>query len=137
MIEIRNLSFNYEDSDETLKNINLLINRNEKVSIIGKSGCGKTTLLLLLSGIYKPTSGEIYINNSLLKDVRKETGIIFQSGGLFPWKTVYQNLSLAIKSNNSNVTKEEINEKIDSVLKELDIYEHKHKYLKELSGGQR
>ncbi|NLG82348.1 MAG: ABC transporter ATP-binding protein [Bacilli bacterium] len=136
MIEIRNLSFNYEDSEETLKNINLSINKHEKVSIIGKSGCGKTTLLLLLAGIYKPTSGEIYINDKLLTNVRKETGIIFQSGGLFPWKTVYQNLSLAIKSNNSNITKTEMNEKIDNVLRELDIYEHKHKYLKELSGGQ-
>lgn len=137
MIEIRNLSFQYGDQLDVLKGINLEIKEHEKISVIGKSGCGKSTLLLLLAGILKPNQGLITIQNKPLSDVRKETGIIFQNGGLFPWKTVEQNLMLAIKANHPSASKLEIQARIDQVLTELDILEHKHKYLKALSGGQK
>jgi NitT/TauT family transport system ATP-binding protein len=135
MIKINNLVFHYEHDQNTLNHIDLHIKKNEKISIIGKSGCGKTTLLFLLAGILKPKQGQITIHDKLLDNVRKETGIIFQSGGLFPWKTVYDNLALGLKQ--SSLTKLEMKRRIDQVLETLDILPFKHRYMKELSGGQK
>lgn len=62
MIEIKNLSFKYKNGVEVLKNINLQIHEGEVVSIIGKNGSGKSTLARLISGITKPSSGEIFVD---------------------------------------------------------------------------
>ncbi len=135
MIDIKDLTFEYIENQPVLKSLNLSINKNEKISIIGRSGCGKTTLLLLLAGLLKPNSGTIRINEEELIDIRKETGIIFQNGGLFPWKTVYENCALGLKAR--HVSKKEIEEKINSVLINLEINHLKNLYIKDLSGGQK
>lgn len=135
MIEINNLSFQYNLDNNVLDNINLNIKKNEKVTIIGKSGCGKTTLLYLLACILKPSKGNILINKKPLNQMRSRTGVIFQNGGLLPWKSVYDNLALGLKSN--KYSKTQINEKVVQVLNELDILDIKDKYIKNISGGQK
>lgn len=135
MINIKHLTFQYLENQPVLDNLSLELDRNEKISIIGRSGCGKTTLLLLLAGILKPTGGTIEINKEPLLDVRTETGIIFQNGGLFPWKTVYGNCALGLKAR--DIHKKEIDIKINQVLDNLEISHLKDKYLKDLSGGQK
>jgi len=119
MIEIQNVSFGYNLYNQVINDINLSIKRNQKITVIGKSGCGKTTLLYLLASILKPVSGEISINQQKLVDMRKETSIIFQNNGLFPWKTVYGNLMLGLKS--KNLPQPYCKDKINSVLDELNI----------------
>ncbi len=135
MIELKNLSFYYEKAKEVIKDINLEIKKNEKITIIGKSGCGKSTLLFLLGAIYKPTSGEILFNGEILNTFRKDTSIIFQDNGLFPWKTVYQNLELGLKVR--KIPKKEIEARIHKVLNKLGIEAYRHSYIKNLSGGQK
>ncbi len=135
MIEIKNLSFGYKSNELLLKNLNLIISKEQKISIIGRSGCGKTTLLMLLAGIISDYEGRIIINNENLTEMRSETGVVFQNGGLFPWKTVYGNLALGLKA--KKVDRIEIDRKISRVLKDLGIDNLKNKYLKELSGGQK
>lgn len=135
MIKMSNVSYQYQVQEEVIKNVNLTLNKNEKVTIIGKSGCGKSTLLFLLAGILKPNHGKIEIDNQLLEGYRNDTSIIFQNGGLFPWKTVFQNLDLGLKIR--KVDKRTREEKIDLILNELKITELKYRYLKQLSGGQK
>ncbi|QVK17939.1 ATP-binding cassette domain-containing protein [Mycoplasmatota bacterium] len=135
MININHLTYQYLDNQPVLSNLNLKLARNDKISIIGRSGCGKTTLLLLLAGLLKPTDGEIEIDGEPLHDVRSKTGIIFQTGGLFPWKTVYGNCALGLKAR--NISKKHIDLKINQVLDQLEISHLKNKYIKDLSGGEK
>jgi len=95
-IEFKNVSFNYNDQSEVLKKINLIINKGEKVAIVGSSGSGKTTLVNLLSRMYDPISGAItidgiHIKNMKLKDLRTLFGTVTQDSILFN-ETVSNNI---------------------------------------------
>lgn len=122
--------------DNTILNkINLQIDAHQTCAIIGPSGCGKSTLIYALAAILKPTSGSISINNNLVENHRNQTGVILQTYGLMPWKTVWQNTALGLKIRGQN--KLEIKEKTNTVLKDLHIYDQRDKYPIQLSGGQR
>ena len=71
MIEINNLSYKYKNGKQVLENINLKIKEGEVVSIIGKNGSGKSTLARLISGIVKPTQGDVLVDNINTKDSKK------------------------------------------------------------------
>ncbi|MGM0446473.1 MAG: ATP-binding cassette domain-containing protein, partial [Bacillota bacterium] len=92
MINVKNLDFSYQNK-KVVKNINFSLKEGKSCAIIGPSGCGKTTLIYLLAGLIKPDQGQIMINSNLIKDIREETGVILQNYGLFPWKTVYDNVA--------------------------------------------
>ncbi|MEX1377329.1 MAG: ABC transporter ATP-binding protein [Eubacteriales bacterium] len=129
MINIKNLSFRYNEND-IIKNLNAIFDSN--TSIIGKSGCGKTTLLHLISGILNPAEGKISINDKDNSYYKNEIGLVMQKGGVFPYKTVYENISLGLQ-----VKKEKnIDEKVCKVAKKLGLLDKLGKYPKELSGGQ-
>ncbi|MBT2289866.1 peptidase domain-containing ABC transporter [Paenibacillus albidus] len=87
-IRLENISFSYGGSSNVLTNINLTINPNEKISLIGKTGSGKSTLFKIISGLYKPTSGEIYygdyrLDQMNLNKLREKVGFIVQDVSLF------------------------------------------------------
>lgn len=134
MIMVRGLGINY-GSEIALKNINMDIQKNKTCAIIGPSGCGKTTLLYTLAGLLNPTTGKVLINGEELKGPRKETGVILQNGGLLPWKTAWENVSLGLKVR--KLDKSIVNHRVATILKELGILEHKNKYPNQLSGGQK
>lgn len=134
MLEVNSLSFSYS-REPILKNINLTINKNSTCAIIGASGCGKTTLLYLLAGLLSNYEGEIYIDKKKLAGVRKGTGILLQNGGLLPWKTVWDNTSLGLKARDTE--KHQLKIRVDSMLKELNILQHSHKFPSQLSGGEK
>lgn len=134
MIRVSNLSVNY-GNEAALKGVSLHIEKNSTYAIIGPSGCGKTTLLYSLAGLIQPFSGKVAIHGSEIKGVRRETGVILQSHGLLPWKTVWQNIALGLKAR--GYTNSAISEKVNTILKELDILSHKNKFPTQLSGGQR
>lgn len=134
MISVSNLNVNY-GSEIALQNIDLDIERNKTCAIIGPSGCGKTTLLYTIAGILNPSTGKVLINGEELKESRKETGVILQSGGLLPWKTAWDNVSLGLKVR--KLDKFTVNQKVTTILGELGILEHKNKYPDKLSGGQK
>jgi NitT/TauT family transport system ATP-binding protein len=134
MIEVNRISVSYGD-EEALREFSLTVEQNQTCAIIGPSGCGKTTLLYTLAGLLVPGEGEILVQGKPLHGVRQKTGIILQSGGLLPWKTVWKNVMLGAKAR--NLDGEEIREKAIELLKDLGIFEHRHKYPAQLSGGQK
>lgn len=134
MIDIEALKVCYEN-EEVISNLKLHIDKNSTCAIIGPSGCGKTTLLYVLAGLIKPTSGKVLINGEELPGIRKGTGLILQDYGLLPWKTLWNNIVFPLKTR--GFKKEYIEEKARAILESLGLYEYRNKYPNELSGGQK
>lgn len=134
MITVSNLGVNY-GSEIALKNIELDIPKNETCAIIGPSGCGKTTLLYTIAGLLIPSAGKVLINGEEVKATRRETGVILQNGGLLPWKTAWDNVSLGLKVR--KLDRFTVNQRVSTTLGELGIMGHKNKYPEQLSGGQK
>ncbi|PLY07199.1 MAG: peptide ABC transporter ATP-binding protein [Arcobacter sp.] len=135
MIKAQNISHSYSN-DIALKNINFEIKKGEFVAIVGESGSGKSTLLSILSTLLKPTSGEVYFEDTNFKNIKdidsfrqKNIGFIFQFHYLINYLNVKENIQIA----NENATKEEIEE----LLELLGIKNIIDKYPNEISGGQR
>src|SRR6056297_1612278 len=134
MIKVNNLSFSYENK-KIIKDLSFNIKQGKSCAIIGPSGCGKTTLVYLLAGLIKPDQGQIKINKKEIKDIREETGVILQNYGLFPWKTVYDNVALGLKTR--DYESKIIQTNVNKVLDKLGIKDFADKFPAELSGGQR
>ena len=103
-IAIREVSKTYQrpgrrgDSFTALTNVNLDIAEGEFVSLIGASGCGKTTLLRMISGLIPTSTGEIAINGRRVDGVPDRIGFVFQEPALLPWRSVRDNLAFALQT---------------------------------------
>jgi NitT/TauT family transport system ATP-binding protein/sulfonate transport system ATP-binding protein len=89
------------DDDSTTKalhDVSLSVNRGEFLSIIGSSGCGKTTLLRLIAGLDTPESGELILNGEKIAGTNPKRGYVFQQGSLFPWLTIENNIASGLKA---------------------------------------
>ena len=97
IIEVKNISKIYGNK-VILKNINLKINKGEFITVIGSSGCGKTTFLKLINGLIEPDDGKVYVEGNDISKVdkialRRKIGYVIQEIGLFPHMTVRKNIS--------------------------------------------
>lgn len=110
------------------------VSQGQVVSLIGRSGIGKTQLFKLLSGLSKPTSGSITLQNGKAVEAG-DMGVVFQNYYLFEWRTIYKSLELAAKKNKD--FKGDVKDEINKYAQHFDITEQLNKYPKELSGGQR
>lgn len=140
LYKIKNLSKKF-DKDYVLKNINLEIDKNEKIVLIGPSGSGKSTFLRCLNTLEKPTSGEIFFHNELLDDknekmIQGKIGMVFQSFQLFENMTVLENITLA-PILNKIMSKTEAYKQAKSYLRQIHLEAKKDSYPKDLSGGQK
>jgi cell division transport system ATP-binding protein len=125
-----------------LEDISFEINEGEFVSIVGKSGAGKTTLVKLMLGLETPTSGEIYfkgvnINNSdsaQLQEMRRKIGGIYQDYKLLPKKTVYENVAYIMEVEGRE--NEEIEKEVPRVLETIGLKDKINNFPNELSGGE-
>ena len=126
---------------EVIKGISFSIKPNERVAIVGKSGSGKTSLLMLMAGLEKPSVGKIDFNNiglnelneDQLTDFRKQhIGIVFQSFYLIPSYTTLENVSLALEINFEKKAKEQA----ELLLVELGLQDRLHHFPSQLSGGE-
>lgn len=140
IIELKNVSKSY-GNNVILSNLNLSIYEGEFLTIIGSSGCGKTTFLKLINGLNKPDSGTVYIEgNDISKEdlisLRRSMGYVIQEIGLFPHMNIRKNIeyipSLIKKGKNKN--EKRVKELIQIVGLQEELLE---RYPKELSGGQR
>jgi len=136
MLKFENVVFKYkEDSYYTIKNLNFEIEKGEFISIIGASGCGKSTIFRLINGLEKFEEGRITIDGNDISTLKNYSAYMPQRDLLFPWRTIGENVAipLAIKK----VSKSEIDSKINSILEDVGLLEYKDKYPRDLSGGMR
>ena len=122
---------------EVLSNINLKVDQNEFVAIIGFSGSGKSTLMNLLAGIQPASRGEVRMNGKVVTSPGPERGILFQNYSLLPWLSVYGNIELAVKQVFPDKTKEERVEYIQHYIDMVSLKGSEWKKPSELSGGMR
>jgi sulfonate transport system ATP-binding protein len=113
-----------------LRDVSLRLQQGEIVSLIGASGCGKSSLLSIASGLDRAFSGEIKLDGAKLQGVSRDIGFIFQEPRLFPWLTVAENV--AFDSNNAFSTQR----LVTRLLAEVGLQEHAEALPKQLSGGQ-
>ena len=118
-----------------LDHVELQIEQGERWAVIGPSGCGKSSLLHLLAGLQRPASGQVLYQGQPLEKPHGEISVILQEYGLFPWKTVQQNVALPLILQKR--PKAEIREKTTQMLEQLQLAEHAGKFPAQLSGGQR
>lgn len=139
-IEFKNIKKTYNDK-VVIKGLNLSIEKGEFVTIIGSSGCGKTTVLKMVNGLILPTSGDIFVDgenirNKDLTKLRRNIGYAIQGSVLFPHMTVEQNISYVPNLLNKR-DKEKTKKAVLKWMKIVGLSEDlKHRYPSELSGGQ-
>lgn len=135
-LEVKNISKKF-NGKEILKNISFDVYDGEFLSILGASGCGKTTLLRILIGIETADSGEIIRNNKKITNMlpsQRGMGIVFQNYALFPNMTVLENVAYPLKIKKD--TKKNAKELAIDILKKVGLEDQMNKYPNELSGGQ-
>lgn len=102
ILEIKNVNRTYYDAAgnrvQALHDIRLSVRQGEFLSIIGASGCGKTTLLRLIAGLDEPEAGMLLLNGEPITGPDPQRGYVFQQGGLFPWLTVEKNIATGLKA---------------------------------------
>ncbi len=146
MLELKNITKDYVSGDskvQALKGIRIEFRKSEFVSILGQSGCGKTTLLNIIGGLDRYTSGDLVINGKSTKKFKDKdwdayrnysVGFVFQNYNLIPHQTVLSNVELALTI--SGVSREERKERAIKALEDVGLKEQIHKKPNQLSGGQ-
>ena len=139
MLELKDAVLHYTRPEGGLQmvldHIDLTIEQGERWAVIGPSGCGKSSLLHLLAGLNTPVSGQVLYQNQPLTKPHGEISVILQEYGLFPWKTVEQNVALPLVLQKK--PKAETKQRTMELLKQLQLEEHAKKFPAQLSGGQR
>lgn len=146
MLQLKNITKNYLSGDnevQALKGINIEFRENEFVSILGQSGCGKTTLLNIIGGLDRYTSGDLIINGKSTKEFKDKdwdtyrnhsVGFVFQSYNLIPHQTVLANVELALTI--SGVGKTERRKRAIEALQKVGLGDQINKKPNQMSGGQ-
>lgn len=146
MLQLKNITKNYLSGDnevQALKGINIEFRENEFVSILGQSGCGKTTLLNIIGGLDRYTSGDLIINGKSTKEFKDKdwdiyrnhsVGFVFQSYNLIPHQTVLANVELALTI--SGVGKSERKRRAIEALQKVGLGDQLNKKPNQMSGGQ-
>ncbi|NLL96908.1 MAG: ABC transporter ATP-binding protein, partial [Clostridiaceae bacterium] len=146
MLELKNITKVYSapgENVEALKGIDLQFRSSEFVSILGPSGCGKTTMLNIIGGLDRYTSGDLIINGRSTKEYKDRdwdayrnhsVGFVFQSYNLIPHQTVLENVELALTL--SGVSKKERRKRAKEALEKVGLADQFRKKPAEVSGGQ-
>lgn len=120
-----------------LKDVNLRINKGEFVSLIGHSGCGKSTVLNIVAGLYQATTGGVILDNLEVNEPGPERAVVFQNHSLLPWLSAYKNVELAVKQTRQNRNKKEIREWVEHNLELVHMSHAADKLPSEISGGMK
>ena len=136
MLTFKNVTFRYpEDSEAMMTNLSFHVERGEFVSLIGASGCGKSTIFRLINRLLEPDQGEIYVDGKEIHGIKSYGGYMPQKDLLFPWRTIEKNLCLPMEIQKKSKTEQE--NRVAAVLKEVGLEDYRNKYPKDLSGGMR
>ncbi|TLU64267.1 ABC transporter ATP-binding protein [Thalassotalea litorea] len=121
-----------------LKEVDLKIKKGEFISLIGHSGCGKSTVLNVVAGLHQATNGAVLLNNKEVNEPGPERAVVFQNHSLLPWLTAYQNVELAVKQVFSKtMSAKEMQDWIEHNLTLVHMEHAMHKRPDEISGGMK
>lgn len=137
-VVLNNLIKSYDGKKNIINGIDLEIKDKEFIVLVGSSGCGKSTILRLISGLEEITSGDIYIDDKIVNDIHpkdRDIAFVFQSYALYPHMSVYDNIAFGLKMRNYD--KATIDEKVKKAARALNLEELLDRKPKQLSGGQR
>ncbi|MBQ8161218.1 MAG: ABC transporter ATP-binding protein [Clostridia bacterium] len=139
-IQLRHLTKSY-GSVQVLKEFNETFQDGEFITLLGPSGCGKTTILRMIAGFEKPTSGEIWIDDQLVSSAKslvppekRNIGMVFQSYAVWPHMTVFENVAYPLKIRHAG--KAEIQERTEKILTLVHLEQYAQRLPSQLSGGQ-
>lgn len=136
LVRTTDLSKTYRVNGKTIDapaSCNLTLEQGETVAVVGPSGCGKSTLLLLLAGLEPPTVGHVLFRGRPLQRPHPDVALVLQEYGLFPWKTVRDNVELGLRIRSERIDRR----RTDNLLEELGIAGTQKAYPQQLSGGQK
>lgn len=139
-LELRNVTKGFEGNNgassvTALENINLNIEEGQFVCFVGPSGCGKTTLLNILAGLDKPTSGEVILNGQPVRETGPDRIMVFQENALFPWLKVIDNVEFGLKM--AGIKKEKRHEIGMHFLDMMQLKKFAEAFTYQLSGGMK
>jgi NitT/TauT family transport system ATP-binding protein len=140
MIELREVSHAYDTKAgalPVLDNLTLKIPENTFCAVVGPSGCGKSTLTRLVSGLMKPSEGQVWLHSQLVTSPRPTVGMAFQNPVLLEWRTILQNVLLPMEIVKSPMSKAEAEERARHLLDLVGLAGFEDKRPSELSGGMR
>lgn len=130
----KNISKNY-GAVQALENLTLEFPRGQLTSLLGPSGCGKTTLLKIIAGLLKPSSGEVEVNGKVVTSPGDDRAFVFQDFALLPWATVLRNVAFGLEL--GGVPKSEREDKAAKYIADVGLKGFEDSYPHELSGGMR
>ena len=135
-VVLKNICKKFDDK-EVIGNLDLEIKKGSLVTLLGPSGCGKTTVLRLVAGLEKPTSGQIFIDGEDVTNTsiqQRDICMVFQSYALFPHLSLHQNVAYGLKM--LGISKAETKQRVDEALKLVDLEGFGERYVDQISGGQ-
>lgn len=136
MLEFKNVSFRYAvDEFPMMENLSFSVEEGDFVSIIGASGCGKSTIFRLINGLEQLQEGEILVNGRPIREQKQYSAFMPQKDLLFPWRTIEKNICLPMEL--AGVPAAEQAKRCKEVLAQVGLSEYMKKYPKDLSGGMK
>ena len=136
LLQLDDVGLVYQGShgpQRVLQHISLSLDEGQHLTVVGPSGCGKSSLLRLIAGLQAPTEGQIRFDGQKMIGPRPDLAIVFQDYGLFPWKTVEENIRLPGQLHHHSLNKDQL----EKLLQSLDLTAVRKHYPGELSGGQK
>lgn len=134
-IEAKHLTYSYDDGFTALHDLNFTIEEGEFVCVVGHSGCGKTTLLRLISGLVLPSSGELDNGGKPIEGPGLDRAVVFQQYSLFPWKTAIKNVEFGLEQAHPEYSKEQVRERSMHALEAVGMGSAADLFPYQLSGG--
>lgn len=122
---------------QVVDDVSYTMDEGDFIAVIGPSGCGKTTMMSMLAGFQKPTSGRVLFDDKPVSGPGPERGVIFQEYGVFPWLTVRQNIAFGLTLDANRVPSAQRDEICDHYLSLMGLADFANSYPKHLSGGMR
>lgn len=136
MLEFRDVSFKYEEDEEPMMtDLSFHVEDGEFVSIIGASGCGKSTIFRLINGLEKPQKGGIFVNGRSISEQKNYSAFMPQKDLLLPWRTIEKNVCLPMEI--MRVPEDERRKPARAALEQVGLLDYAEKFPKDLSGGMK
>jgi len=125
----------YGEAIKVVEDFNLILQEGEVVSLIGHSGCGKSTVLTMIAGLNEITAGDVVVAGHAINGPGPDRGVVFQAPCLMPWMSAFQNVMLGVRRCYPHVTSQERRQLVEYYLSLVGLADAMHKYPRELSGG--